>query len=135
MTKGHQNYRRTICDQRFGFALPRGVSLEDSNEHYPSTKYPRILSAARQRALGEFWRKHRETATRPTGDQQVGERRRRTSGLRREEVAQLARISSTWYARLEQGQEVRPSGAALGRIAEVLRLGDLVRIGEPNTLI
>jgi transcriptional regulator with XRE-family HTH domain len=35
----------------------------------------------------------------------------------------MARISSTWYARLEQGREVTPSGAALGRIAEVLRLG------------
>jgi transcriptional regulator with XRE-family HTH domain len=101
--------------------------LEDSNEHYPSTKYPRILSAVRQRALGEFLRKHRETATRPTDDQQVGERRRRTSGLRREEVAQLARISSTWYARLEQGQEVRPSGAVLGRIADVLRLAPAER--------
>lgn len=34
----------------------------------------------------------------------------------------MARISSTWYARLEQGKEVTPSGAALGRIADVLRL-------------
>ncbi len=81
-----------------------------------------IRSVARQRALGEFLRKHRELATRPADDQQVGERRRRTSGLRREEVAQMAGISLTWYTRLEQGKEVTPSGAALGRIATVLRL-------------
>jgi transcriptional regulator with XRE-family HTH domain len=111
----------------FGFALGRGAELEDSQQSYPSTKYPRILSAVRQRTLGEFLRKHRESATRPTDDKRVGERRRRTSGLRREEVAQLAGISSTWYARLEQGQEVRPSGAALGRIAEVLQLAPAER--------
>jgi transcriptional regulator with XRE-family HTH domain len=104
-----------------------GAELEDSQQGYPSTKYPRILSAVRQRALGEFLRKHRESATGPTDGKRVGERRRRTSGLRREEVAQLAGISSTWYARLEQGQEVRPSGAALGRIAEVLQLAPAER--------
>lgn len=84
-------------------------------------------SAVRQRALGEFLRKHRELVASPAEDKQPGERRRRTLGLRREEVAQLAKISSTWYARLEQGKEVTPSGAALGRIAEVLRLGPAER--------
>jgi transcriptional regulator with XRE-family HTH domain len=84
-------------------------------------------SAVRQRALGEFLRKHRELVTSPAEDKQPGERRRRTLGLRREEVAQMAKISSTWYARLEQGKEVTPSGAALGRIAEVLRLGPAER--------
>ena len=81
-----------------------------------------IHSGARQRALGEFLRKHRESVTGQWDGKQVGERRRRTSGLRREEVAQMARITSTWYTRLEQGKEVTPSGAALGRIAAVLRL-------------
>ena len=95
--------------------------MEDARENYPSTKYPMIRSAVRQRALGEFLRKHRETIH-PEDGGRVGERRRRTSGLRREEVAQLARISATWYARLEQGKKVAPSGAALGRIADVLQL-------------
>ena len=63
----------------------------------------------------------------PADDKQAGERRRRTSGLRREEVAQLAGISATWYTRLEQGKEVTPSGAALGRIADVLRLAPAER--------
>jgi transcriptional regulator with XRE-family HTH domain len=81
----------------------------------------------RQRALGEFLRKHRELVTGHTEDKPAGARRRRTSGLRREEVAEMARISPTWYARLEQGKEVTPSGAALGRIAEVLRLAPAER--------
>lgn len=101
--------------------------LEDFQEGHLSTKYPTILSDIRQRALGEFLRKHRESVTPRTDEQHVGERRRRTSGLRREEVAQLARISSTWYTRLEQGQEVKPSGAALGRIADVLQLAPAER--------
>lgn len=81
----------------------------------------------RQRALGEFLRKHRELVTQPAVDKQAGERRRRTAGLRREEVAEMASISPTWYARLEQGKEVTPSGAALGRIAKVLRLAPAER--------
>ena len=100
--------------------------MEDADDNYPSTKYPTILSAVRQRALGEFLRKHRE-AVPPADESRAGERRRRTSGLRREEVAQLAGISSTWYTRLEQGQDVRPSGAALGRIADVLHLSPAER--------
>jgi transcriptional regulator with XRE-family HTH domain len=86
-----------------------------------------IHSAVRQRALGEFLRKHRELVTKPADEKKAGERRRRTSGLRREEVAEMARISPTWYARLEQGKEVTPSGAALGRLAEVLRLAPAER--------
>src|SRR5260221_4618760 len=81
----------------------------------------------RQQALGEFLRKHRELVAELASDNQVGERKRRTSGLRREEVAQMAAISATWYTRLEQGKEVTPSGAALSRIADVLRLAPAER--------
>jgi transcriptional regulator with XRE-family HTH domain len=101
--------------------------LEDSQDDNRGTKYPTIHSAVRQRALGDFLRKHREAVPIAADDKQVGERRRRTSGLRREEVAQLAGISSTWYTRLEQGKQVTPSGAALGRIADVLRLAPAER--------
>jgi len=48
--------------------------------------------------------------------------RRRTPGLRREEVAQLASISPTWYTWLEQGRGGAPSKAVLNRIASGLRL-------------
>src|SRR4051794_23614678 len=46
--------------------------------------------------------------------------RRRTLGLRREEVALLAGVSVSWYTWLEQGRDIRVSAAALGRISEVL---------------
>lgn len=48
--------------------------------------------------------------------------RRRTPGLRREEVAQLAGIGATWYARLEQEWDIRVSPTALTGIARALRL-------------
>jgi len=48
--------------------------------------------------------------------------RRRTRGLRREEVAQLAGISATWYTWIEQGREVNMSAETLDRLAQALRL-------------
>lgn len=48
--------------------------------------------------------------------------RRRTKGLRREEVAQLAGISPTWYTWIEQGREVNVSADALDRLALALKL-------------
>ena len=53
--------------------------------------------------------------------------RRRTSGLRREEVAQRANISPTWYTWLEQGRGGAPSGEVLNRIAVALMLTDIER--------
>lgn len=53
--------------------------------------------------------------------------RRRTPGLRREEVAQRAHVSATWYAWLEQGRGGAPSAAALGRLATALALSDAER--------
>jgi transcriptional regulator with XRE-family HTH domain len=48
--------------------------------------------------------------------------RRRTPGLRREEVAQLADISTTYYTFLEQGRDVRPSEQVLDALGRALRL-------------
>ena len=53
--------------------------------------------------------------------------RRRTPGLRREEVAQRAHISATWYTWLEQGRGGAPSAEALERIARALVLTDVER--------
>jgi transcriptional regulator with XRE-family HTH domain len=53
--------------------------------------------------------------------------RRRTSGLRREEVAQRANISPTWYTWLEQGRGGAPSADVLDRIARALMLTDVER--------
>ncbi|MGO9356236.1 MAG: helix-turn-helix transcriptional regulator [Xanthobacteraceae bacterium] len=96
--------------------------MGSTGDDYRDTNYPTIRAAVRQRALGEFLRRHRELVVEQAGTKQADERKRRTSGLRREEVAQMAGISSAWYTRLEQGKEVTPSSAALGRIAEALRL-------------
>ncbi|MFB4311888.1 helix-turn-helix transcriptional regulator [Actinomadura sp. GTD37] len=51
-------------------------------------------------------------------------RRRRTPGLRREEIAQLAGMSVDYYIRLEQGRGPRPSRQILGAVARALRLTD-----------
>jgi transcriptional regulator with XRE-family HTH domain len=53
--------------------------------------------------------------------------RRRTPGLRREEVAHRANISSTWYTWLEQGRGGAPSADVLNRIARALMLTDVER--------
>lgn len=54
-------------------------------------------------------------------------RRRRTPGLRREEVAQRANISPTWYTWLEQGRGGAPSAEVLDRIAGALMLTEVER--------
>lgn len=53
--------------------------------------------------------------------------RRRTRGLRREEVAQRANISATWYTWLEQGRGGAPSADVLNRTARALMLTDVER--------
>lgn len=53
--------------------------------------------------------------------------RRRTPGLRREEVAQRANVSATWYTWLEQGRGGAPSANVLDRIAHALMLTDIER--------
>ncbi|GCB52698.1 helix-turn-helix transcriptional regulator [Streptomyces sp. NL15-2K] len=78
-------------------------------------------STVRARELGELLRSRRERLQPadvglPTGT------RRRTRGLRREEVAQLAAISSTYYTYLEQGRDVRPSRQVLDSLSAALRL-------------
>src|SRR5580692_2044400 len=53
--------------------------------------------------------------------------RRRTPGLRREEVAQRAHVSATWYTWLEQGRGGAPSADVLDRISRALMLTDAER--------
>jgi transcriptional regulator with XRE-family HTH domain len=48
--------------------------------------------------------------------------RRRTPGLRREEVAQLAGVGLSWYTWLEQGRDIKPSAQVLDALARVLHL-------------
>ncbi|MEV8564686.1 helix-turn-helix transcriptional regulator [Streptomyces sp. NPDC051322] len=53
--------------------------------------------------------------------------RRRTPGLRREEVAQLSGVGVTWYTWLEQGRPINASGQVLDAVARTLRLDDTER--------
>ena len=73
--------------------------------------------------LGAFLRSRRERL-RPHDVGLPAGPRRRTPGLRREEVAVLAHISTEYYVRLEQGRAPRPSGEVLAAIAAALRLTD-----------
>jgi len=75
-------------------------------------------------SLGEFL-KSRRTGLDPASFGFSG--RRRTPGLRREEVAQRANISPTWYTWLEQGRGGGPSSEVLDRIAGALMLTDAER--------
>jgi transcriptional regulator with XRE-family HTH domain len=80
-----------------------------------------MLSDERRRQIADFLKTRRmrrqpEELGLPRG------RRRRTPGLRREEVATAAGVSAEWYTWLEQARDVRPSAQVLTRIAEALRL-------------
>jgi transcriptional regulator with XRE-family HTH domain len=84
------------------------------------------VSERQRRELGAFLRARRER-TRPKDVGLPGSPRRRTPGLRREEVATLAGISTTWYTFLEQGRDVNASRQVLGSVAAVLGLDDVER--------
>src|SRR5947208_16863170 len=77
---------------------------------------------SRQGELGDFLRSRRQKLMPKAVGLPVG-RRRRTPGLRREEVAELAGIGVDWYIRLEQGRSVSPSAATIDALARALRLG------------
>jgi transcriptional regulator with XRE-family HTH domain len=89
-----------------------------------------------KRELGDFLRHRRERLT-PATVGLPADGPRRTPGLRREEVAQLAHISAQYYTRLEQARGPRPSRPVLASIGRALRLTDAERdhfytlAGEP----
>ncbi len=74
--------------------------------------------------FGDFLRSRREKLT-PKAVGLPNGRRRRTPGLRREEVAELAGIGVDWYIRLEQGRTVSPSVTTIDALARALRLGKM----------
>ncbi|MFI7064517.1 helix-turn-helix transcriptional regulator [Kribbella sp. NPDC050124] len=76
-----------------------------------------------RRELADFLRSRRERIAPDDVGLPAG-RRRRTPGLRREEVAQLAFISTEYYTRLEQARGPRPSREVLAGLARALRLSD-----------
>jgi transcriptional regulator with XRE-family HTH domain len=90
----------------------------------PSFRPESIQSA---QTLGTFLRSHRERLS-PAKLGLASAGRRRTPGLRREEVAQLCGVSTTWYTWLEQGRPIRASASVMRRIAEALQLSRAERL-------
>ena len=80
----------------------------------------------RRHELAAFLRSRRERIT-PEDVGLPGGFRRRTAGLRREEVAQLAGVGVTWYTWLEQGRPIRASASVLEAVARTLRLDTVER--------
>jgi transcriptional regulator with XRE-family HTH domain len=85
-----------------------------------------VDDSERRRALADFLRTRRTRLSPPDVDLPWGSRRR-TPGLRREEVAQLANIGTSWYVALEQGRDVHPSEQVLESLAQALRLNEAER--------
>lgn len=75
----------------------------------------------RRKALGNFLREARAHVQPQDWGLPVG-MRRRTPGLRREEVAQLCAISATWYTWIEQGRDISISAMVCARLAKTLKL-------------
>src|SRR5690349_2285229 len=80
----------------------------------------------RRDELADFLRQRRATIQPDDVGLPAGGRRR-TPGLRREEVAQLAGVGTTWYTWLEQGRDVHASNEVLGALADALRLDRVER--------
>ena len=81
-----------------------------------------ILPPARRREELAAFLRTRRARIRPEDVGLPSGARRRTPGLRREEVAQLAGVGVTWYTWLEQGRPINASVQVLDAIARTLRL-------------
>ncbi|GAB3220638.1 helix-turn-helix transcriptional regulator [Glycomyces halotolerans] len=81
------------------------------------------MDELRRTALADFLRSQRKRLT-PEDVGLAPGLRRRTPGLRREEVAVLANVGLTWYTWLEQGRDINPSPEILAAVARALRLDD-----------
>lgn len=91
----------------------------------------------RRQLLADFLRTRREQLS-PSDVNLPWRSRRRTPGLRREEVAQLANIGTSWYIALEQGRDVHPSQQVLENLAKAMRLSSaeqrhLFQLAQPQS--
>jgi transcriptional regulator with XRE-family HTH domain len=104
-------------------------SLDDQNRVGATTA---SASETRRRELAAFLRSRRQRID--PSERGFDPGKRRAPGLRREEVAALAGVSSSWYIRLEQARDIHPSVQVLTSIGRALRLSDaeleyLLRLG------
>jgi transcriptional regulator with XRE-family HTH domain len=110
----HRSWALLAAARSFAFSWDR-----QTHHHRPYPGHTGPVTDDPRRALAEFLRTRR-TRIRP---QDVGLEpgpRRRVAGLRREELALLAGVSSDYYQRMEQGRDVRPSDQVLDAIAAAL---------------
>ena len=116
-----------VCDHRYPGTREEVilvVTVPPIAADTPSPTPSELVGATAERRrteLADFLRKRRavikpEDVGLPNGG------RRRTPGLRREEVAQLAGVGTTWYTWLEQGRDVRASLDVLEALSRALRL-------------
>jgi transcriptional regulator with XRE-family HTH domain len=122
-----------VCDPadagtREGFILvltPTPKSAQNGNGSNGDRGHANVEK--RRAELADFLRKRR--ASLQPGDVGLPDGgRRRTPGLRREEVAQLAGVGSTWYTWLEQGRDVKASLEVLEAISRALQLSPAERV-------
>src|SRR5271165_1033061 len=92
---------------------------------YQSRQRPAVFERRREE-LGNFLKARRARLS-PEDFGMPRGTRRRTPGLRREEVALLAGVGVTWYTWLEQGRDMRPSVEVLDALADALRLDSAER--------
>lgn len=101
--------------------MPGPPSSHPLSSRPAASKQPSSGADAKRRELGDFLRAHR-TRLSPVSLGLPAAGRRRTPGLRREEVAQSCGMSSTWYTWLEQGRDISASPPALSALARTLQL-------------
>src|SRR3989442_1726471 len=109
--------RRTLPTTCLNFMK---ITMRDPLCCYKVSNYPGSRSTTRGE-LSEFLKSRRARISPATVGLPNG-RRRRTPGLRREEVADLAGVGLTWYTWLEQGRDIRVSSEVLAAVARALRL-------------
>ena len=129
-----------IASDQDADADPPGESPLNADPGASAAAYPPtqpLDKDARTRELGRFLKIRRDRIRPDQVGFPVGPRRRST-GLRREEVAVLAGVSPTWYTYLEQGRKIHPSPEVLDSLAAVLGLTEderryihLLALGHP----
>jgi transcriptional regulator with XRE-family HTH domain len=96
-------------------------------QYHPTLEYGEAVVESRDpRLLGQLLRSRRERLA-PSDVGLPAHPGRRATGLRREEVAALASVSTTYYTFLEQGRPVRPSTEVLDALARALRMNEAER--------
>jgi transcriptional regulator with XRE-family HTH domain len=113
--------------------IPVADSAVNTNRSLPESNQPNVndvknldgkgsgTTEQRRRELADFLRTRREKLKPEILGLAQGSRRR-TPGLRREEVAELAGVGTTWYTWLEQARDIQPSVEVLRRLGQALKL-------------